>query len=242
MVNMRFGMFNHFSLGTFTGEEWAAPNQDPAKFAPPTVDCAQWAAAAAAAKMSYGLLTTKHHDGFALWPSAYGTQNVANSAYKHDVVKAYCDAFRPAGLRVGFCCRQRSRSASPPGGLIARRVRRRGLPPRHPGTEKSAPTRPARHGTAGGPPRSPNVRGRQPSRRRISGRPAGRRGSRPRNALSSKRVDVAAVHGRPQLIQGVSPCSRTIRTIRPHSPALLASGVLLRDFPSVSFLRTDSME
>ncbi|MFE6620062.1 alpha-L-fucosidase [Streptomyces sp. NPDC057740] len=102
LVDMRFGMFNHFSLGTFTNEEWAAPNQDPAKFAPPTVDCAQWAAAAAAAKMSYGLLTTKHHDGFALWPSAYGTQNVANSSYKHDVVKAYCDAFRAQGLKVGF--------------------------------------------------------------------------------------------------------------------------------------------
>ncbi|MET7686987.1 alpha-L-fucosidase [Streptomyces sp. NPDC005483] len=102
LANMRFGMFNHFSLGTFTDEEWAAPNQSPAKFAPPTVDCAQWAAAAAAAKMSYGLLTTKHHDGFALWPSAHGTQNVANSGYKHDVVKAYSDAFRAKGLRVGF--------------------------------------------------------------------------------------------------------------------------------------------
>ncbi|KUO14499.1 alpha-L-fucosidase [Streptomyces dysideae] len=102
LVNMRFGMFNHFSLGTFTNEEWAAPNQNPALFAPTAVDCAQWAAAAAAAKMSYGILTTKHHDGFALWPSAYGTQNVANSSYKQDVVKAYCDAFRAKGLRVGF--------------------------------------------------------------------------------------------------------------------------------------------
>lgn len=102
LVNMRFGMFNHFSLGTFTNQEWAAPNQDPALFAPTAADCAQWAAAAAAAKMSYGILTTKHHDGFALWPSAYGTQNVANSSYRQDVVKAYCDAFRAAGLRVGF--------------------------------------------------------------------------------------------------------------------------------------------
>ncbi|MDX5568067.1 alpha-L-fucosidase [Streptomyces sp. ID05-04B] len=102
LVNMRFGMFNHFSLGTFTNEEWAAPNQSPALFAPTAVDCAQWAAAAAAAKMSYGILTTKHHDGFALWPSAYGTQNVANSSYKQDVVKAYCDAFRAKGLRVGL--------------------------------------------------------------------------------------------------------------------------------------------
>ncbi|MBP5859346.1 RICIN domain-containing protein [Streptomyces scabiei] len=102
LVDMRFGMFSHFSLGTFTDEEWAEPNQNPALFAPTAVDCAQWAAAAAAAKMSYGILTTKHHDGFALWPSAYGTQNVANSPYKQDVVKAYCDAFRAKGLRVAF--------------------------------------------------------------------------------------------------------------------------------------------
>ncbi|NUT93063.1 MAG: alpha-L-fucosidase [Saccharothrix sp.] len=102
LVQMRFGMFNHFSLGTFTNQEWAEPNQSPTLFAPPSVDCGQWAAAAAAAKMSYGILTTKHHDGFALWPSAYGTQNVANSSYKHDVVRAYCDAFRAKGLKVGF--------------------------------------------------------------------------------------------------------------------------------------------
>lgn len=102
MVDMRFGMFNHFSLGTFTNEEWAEPNQSPTRFAPPSVNCAQWADAAAAAKMSYGILTTRHHDGFALWPSAHGTQNVANSSYKHDVVQAYCDAFRAKGLKVGL--------------------------------------------------------------------------------------------------------------------------------------------
>jgi len=102
MVDLRFGMFNHFSLGTFTNEEWAAPNQNPALFAPTTVDCAQWAAAAAAAKMSYGILTTKHHDGFSLWPTAYSTQSVANSSYRNDVVRAYCDAFRARGLKVGF--------------------------------------------------------------------------------------------------------------------------------------------
>ncbi|ANS62431.1 calx-beta domain-containing protein [Streptomyces lincolnensis] len=102
MVDMRFGMFNHFSLGTFTNQEWAEPHQSPTLFAPPSVNCAQWADAAVAAKMSYGILTTKHHDGFALWPSAYGTQNVANSSYKQDVVRAYCDAFRAKGLKVGF--------------------------------------------------------------------------------------------------------------------------------------------
>ncbi|WP_405547264.1 alpha-L-fucosidase [Streptomyces phaeochromogenes] len=102
MVDMRFGMFNHFNMGTFTDEEWAAPNQNPALFAPTAVDCAQWAAAAAASKMSYGVLTTKHHDGFCLWPTAYNDYNVANSTYKQDIVAQYVDAFRAKGLKVGL--------------------------------------------------------------------------------------------------------------------------------------------
>ncbi|NUT98270.1 MAG: alpha-L-fucosidase [Saccharothrix sp.] len=102
LVDLRFGMFNHFNLGTFTNEEWAAGGQSPSLFAPSSVDCAQWAAAAAAAKMSYGVLTTKHHDGFALWPTAFGRQNVAYSGYRQDVVRQYVDAFRARGLRVGL--------------------------------------------------------------------------------------------------------------------------------------------
>ena len=102
LAEMRFGMFNHFNLGTFTGEEWAAPHQDPALFAPTAVDCAQWAEAAAAAKMSYGVLTTKHHDGFCLWPTAYNKQNVAYSSYRHDIVAQYVSAFRAKGLKVGL--------------------------------------------------------------------------------------------------------------------------------------------
>ena len=102
LVDMRFGMFNHFNMGTFTDEEWAAPGQDPNLFAPGTVDCAQWAAAARAAKMSYGVLTTKHHDGFCLWPSKYNDYNVANSVYKQDIVAQYVQAFRAEGLRVGL--------------------------------------------------------------------------------------------------------------------------------------------
>lgn len=102
LVNLRFGMFNHFNLGTFTDEEWAAPNQSPALFAPTAVNCEQWADAAKAAGMSYGVLTTKHHDGFALWPTAYGEQNVMHSPYPHDIVQQYVDAFRSRGLRVGI--------------------------------------------------------------------------------------------------------------------------------------------
>ncbi|MBI0327655.1 alpha-L-fucosidase [Burkholderia plantarii] len=101
-AELRFGMFNHFNMGTFTNEEWATPNQNPMTFAPPSVNCAQWAAAAKSAKMSYGVLTTKHHDGFCLWPSQYNSYNVANSGYPHDIVNQYVTAFRQAGLKVGL--------------------------------------------------------------------------------------------------------------------------------------------
>ncbi|MFC4138560.1 MULTISPECIES: alpha-L-fucosidase [unclassified Microbacterium] len=101
-VDMRFGMFLHYSLGTYTDEEWARPHQDPALFAPQSVDCAQWAAAAKSAKMEYAVLTTKHHDGFSLWPTQYGTQNVQYSGHREDVVRNYVDSFRAAGLKIGF--------------------------------------------------------------------------------------------------------------------------------------------
>lgn len=101
-VNLRFGMFLHFNMSTFTGEEWATPNQNPTRFAPTAVNCAQWADAAVRAKMQYGILTAKHHDGFALWPTAQSSYNVMNSSFKQDIVRQYVDAFRARGLRVGL--------------------------------------------------------------------------------------------------------------------------------------------
>ena len=95
---MRFGMFIHFNMGTFHDAEWVLPGQDPLSFNPTNLDCAQWAAAAKAAGMKFAVLTTKHHDGFCLWPTAYTNYNVMNSSYKHDIVKLYVDAFRAAGV------------------------------------------------------------------------------------------------------------------------------------------------
>ena len=55
--------------------------------------------------MKYGVLTTRHHDGFALWPSAVGNFNVRNIPWRNgqgDVVKEFADAFRARNLRVGL--------------------------------------------------------------------------------------------------------------------------------------------
>lgn len=71
-------------------------------FAPRKDAPRQWMELAAAAGMRYAVLTTKHHDGFALWPSKHSDFTIAQSAYDGDLVAEYVDAARDAGLHVGF--------------------------------------------------------------------------------------------------------------------------------------------
>ena len=118
-IDQRFGMFIHYNMDTYLAvsqpKAWAENRVDPKTFAPPNVDCHtftdQWAAAAKSAGMKFGLLTTKHHDGFAIWPSkaippsstpaAYNgaPYTIAQSAVPTmDIVKCYVDSFRAAGL------------------------------------------------------------------------------------------------------------------------------------------------
>ena len=59
-------------------------------------------ALAAAAGARYAVLTTKHHDGFALWPSALSDWTIARSPYRGDLVGEFVDACRAEGLRVGL--------------------------------------------------------------------------------------------------------------------------------------------
>jgi alpha-L-fucosidase len=61
-----------------------------------------WAAAAAAAGMRYAVLTTRHHDGYALWPSRHGNHGVASTAPGVDIVGAFVAACRRHGLKVGL--------------------------------------------------------------------------------------------------------------------------------------------
>jgi alpha-L-fucosidase len=103
-VDLRFGMFIHFGILTYTGK-WAQPNLDITLFNPTKLNPAQWAEAAASAHMTFGVLTTRHHDGFALWPSKAGSFNVGHIPWMNsqgDVVKAYVDAFRAKGLQPGL--------------------------------------------------------------------------------------------------------------------------------------------
>jgi alpha-L-fucosidase len=101
-VDLRFGMFNHFNLATFQDREWGDPHDAPTVFNPTNLDTDQWARAAKSAGMTWGCLTTKHHDGFCLWPTATRVASVKDTVRRTDIVKAYTDSFRREGLKVAF--------------------------------------------------------------------------------------------------------------------------------------------
>lgn len=66
-------------------------------------DPAQWAELFKAAGARYVVLTSKHHDGFALWDTAQSTWNAKDaSPAGRDLVGPYCEAMRAAGLKVGL--------------------------------------------------------------------------------------------------------------------------------------------
>ena len=52
--------------------------------------------------MKYVVLTSKHHEGFCLWDSAYTDYKVTNTPYGKDLLTPFVEAFRAEGLRVGF--------------------------------------------------------------------------------------------------------------------------------------------
>lgn len=65
-------------------------------------DPVKWLIAAGQAGLEYAVFTTRHHDGFALWPSDYGDFNTKNYLDGRDLVGEYVEACRTCGLKVGF--------------------------------------------------------------------------------------------------------------------------------------------
>lgn len=99
-VDLRFGMFIHYNMPTYSSEDWPDPDMPVDAFAPTKLDCGQWARAAKSAGMTYGCLTTKHHSGFCIWDTKTTDYNSMLSPARCDVVRQYVDAFRGEGLGV----------------------------------------------------------------------------------------------------------------------------------------------
>ena len=119
----RFGMFIHWgayavAAGTYKGEripgigEWImsrahVPIPDYEEFVhrfnPVRFDPDEWVGIAKDAGMKYIVITSKHHDGFAIFDSKVSRYDVVDATpYKRDALKALAQAAHRAGMRFGI--------------------------------------------------------------------------------------------------------------------------------------------
>jgi alpha-L-fucosidase len=113
----KFGMFIHWGVYSSMpeGSEWVMHQQayTPEVYRQRAEDTtngftaaeynpADWAKLAKTAGMKYMVLTTRHHDGYALFDSRHQNSWTAVKHLKRDLIREYCDAVREAGLRVGL--------------------------------------------------------------------------------------------------------------------------------------------
>lgn len=116
----KFGMFIHWGLysglagewkGRPGGSEWIQKNVELDTetyaaealplFQPRPEAAEEWASLAEEAGCRYAVLTTKHHEGFALFDTATTEYN-AKKAKGADMVRAYVEAMRKRRIKVGF--------------------------------------------------------------------------------------------------------------------------------------------
>jgi alpha-L-fucosidase len=119
----KYGLFIHWGLyaipaGQWNGKrslglgEWvmlrsAVPVKDyeqlAARFNPVKFNADEWVKLAKDAGMKYIVITSKHHDGFALFKSRASPFNVVDATpFKRDVLKELADACARGGIRLGF--------------------------------------------------------------------------------------------------------------------------------------------
>ncbi|TMI74268.1 MAG: alpha-L-fucosidase [Bacteroidetes bacterium] len=138
----RFGMFIHWGVysvpaGMYKGQrinrigEWimnrgkipVADYQQFAKeFNPVKFDADEWVRMAKNAGMKYIVITSKHHDGFAMFDSKASKWNIVDATpYGKDILKQLAEACRKQGIRLGFYYSQ-AQDWNNPGGAAARKV------------------------------------------------------------------------------------------------------------------------
>jgi alpha-L-fucosidase len=109
----RFGLFVHWGVYSVLGDgEWVMNNRRirvaeyekiPALFNPQAYDPAEWVALVKAAGMRYITITSKHHDGFAMWDSKVSDYNVVKrTPYGKDVLKMLADECHKQGVKLFF--------------------------------------------------------------------------------------------------------------------------------------------
>ncbi len=109
----KFGMFIHWGVYSVLADgEWVMQirrfpvstyERLPELFNPTEFDAAEWVALAKAAGMKYITITSKHHDGFAMFGTRQSDWNVVDrTPYKKDVLKALADECHKQGIEIFF--------------------------------------------------------------------------------------------------------------------------------------------
>jgi alpha-L-fucosidase len=110
----KLGIFIHWGIYAVNGisESWSFFNgyishedymKQTAGFTAKNYDPNYWAKLIKESGAKYSIITTKHHDGFALWNSRLGALNVAKHSAAHkDVLTPFIKALKKENLKVGL--------------------------------------------------------------------------------------------------------------------------------------------
>ncbi len=100
--SLKFGMFIHFGMSTFDGQELSKGDLPATVYAPDKLDVDQWTGIARDAGMKYAVLTAKHVAGHCLWPTKHTDYHVGNSGNITDVVEAFVKSCERRGILPGL--------------------------------------------------------------------------------------------------------------------------------------------
>jgi alpha-L-fucosidase len=111
--DMKFGMFIHWGVYSVLGDgEWVFHNRHlkveeynrlPKFFDPEKFDPQAWVALAKSAGMKYITITSRHHDGFAMFDSQVSDWNIVErTPYKKDPLKMLADECHRQGIKLFF--------------------------------------------------------------------------------------------------------------------------------------------
>ncbi|MFQ5741610.1 MAG: alpha-L-fucosidase, partial [Acidobacteriota bacterium] len=111
--NAKFGLFVHWGVYSVLGRgEWVMQVEKksiqeyerlPGLFNPLKFDPAQWVSLVKEAGMKYITITSKHHDGFAMWQTHQNKWNIVDSTpYGKDVLKMLAAECRKQGIKLFF--------------------------------------------------------------------------------------------------------------------------------------------
>jgi alpha-L-fucosidase len=111
--DMKFGMFIHWGVYSVLGDgEWVFHNRKlkvdeynrlPLFFDPEKFDAHAWVSLAKSAGMKYITITSRHHDGFAMFDSKISDWNIVQrTPYKKDPLKMLADECHRQGIKLFF--------------------------------------------------------------------------------------------------------------------------------------------